>query len=80
MNFSEKYFVTSFKKLKFLVFPKISNITNFIDFQKHKPLVCCSEASESFGAVALSRMLPSLSASNIEAADKEAEAVGELRC
>lgn len=42
--------------------------------------MCCSEADESFEAVALSRMLPSSNASNIEVADKEAEAEGELRC
>lgn len=45
----------------------------------HKPLVCCFEASELFGAVALSRTsMPSSSASDIVEADKEAEAEGGL--
>lgn len=47
----------------------------------HKPLVCCFEASGLFGLVALSRTsLPSLSALNIEAADKEEVAGDELLC
>lgn len=48
--------------------------------EHNKPLACCSEADELFEAVALSRMLPSSCASNIEAADKEAEVADEQRC
>lgn len=59
----------------------MSNRWHFPAWLRYKPLECYSEASEWFEAVVSSHTSMSLlGASNIVAADKEEEAVGELLC